>query len=146
MVQRGNAKGWGREEEREKCEGRERERERDKGRRREFRIEHTLDHRIDGIFFFSRERSLFRELHRSISWRKRAMEDRPPEVAARRPQLCPPPSKETRTRRSRKRSRGRGRKEKTKREKRRRKEHGEKREACGVFLNIDARERAHNHR
>lgn len=43
---------------------REGERERDKGTRREFHIEHTLDHRIDGIFFFSRERSLFRELHR----------------------------------------------------------------------------------
>lgn len=54
------AKGWVGEE------GRKEKEKNAKGREREFRIEHTLDHRIErNIFFFKSEkkRRLFRQLH-----------------------------------------------------------------------------------
>lgn len=54
------AKGWVEEE------GRKEKEKNAKGREREFRIEHTLDHRIErNIFFFKSEkkRRLFRQLH-----------------------------------------------------------------------------------
>lgn len=101
-----------------------------------------------GIFFFSRVRKkggFFDSCIISISWWKRAMEDRPATGSVA-PYFSP---KARDTHEKTKPITGERRKENG--EKRKRKEREEekrerKREACGVFLNIDARERAHNHR
>lgn len=103
------AKGWVEEE------GRKEKEKNAKGREREFRIEHTLDHRIErNIFFFKSEkkRRLFRQLHHLDL----VVEDRPWKTG-RPPEMSPhtsPPKRETRTRR-RNRSREKGEKKTEKR-------------------------------
>lgn len=99
-----------------------------------------------GIFFFSRVRKkggFFDSCIISISWWKRAVEDRPATGSVA-PYFSP---KARDTHEKTKPITGERRKENgEKRKRKEREEEKKEREACGVFLNIDARERAHNHR